>query len=47
MVREGLRLILSSQKEFQVVGQASDGKEALEHALRLDPDILLLDLDMP
>lgn len=47
VVREGLRLILSSEKQFQVVGQASDGKEALELSSRLDPDILLLDLDMP
>jgi len=47
IVREGLRLILSSDKSFQVVGQASNGEEALDVALQLKPDILLLDVDMP
>ena len=47
IVREGLRLILSSDADLQVVGQAADGQEALEVARRLNPDILLLDVDMP
>jgi len=47
IVREGLRLILSTDQKFQVIGQASDGHEALDAALQLKPDILLLDVDMP
>lgn len=47
IVREGLRLILSSDTDLQVVGQAADGHEALEAVRKLKPDILLLDVDMP
>jgi two-component system, NarL family, nitrate/nitrite response regulator NarL len=47
IVREGIRLILSSDKTFQVVGQAGDGQEALDMCARLKPHILLLDVDMP
>jgi DNA-binding NarL/FixJ family response regulator len=47
IVREGIRLILSTDKKFQVVGQAADGEEALDLCARLKPDILLLDVDMP
>jgi DNA-binding NarL/FixJ family response regulator len=52
MVREGLALLLSSDTaddttEFEIVGQASDGEEALELARRLQPDVILMDLIMP
>jgi DNA-binding NarL/FixJ family response regulator len=47
IVREGLRLILSVDSEMEVVGQAADGQEALQTVRRLNPDILLLDVDMP
>ena len=47
IVREGIRLILSTDKKFEVVGQAADGQEALDVCARLKPDILLLDVDMP
>jgi two-component system, NarL family, nitrate/nitrite response regulator NarL len=47
IVREGLRLILSTDKEFEVIGQAANGEEAFDMALQLHPDILLLDVDMP
>jgi DNA-binding NarL/FixJ family response regulator len=47
IVREGLRLILSSDTSLQVVGQAADGQEALDVVRKLNPDILLLDVDMP
>src|SRR5689334_17407841 len=47
IVREGIRLILSSDKTFQVIGQAGDGQEALDMCARLKPNILLLDVDMP
>jgi two-component system nitrate/nitrite response regulator NarL len=45
--RMGLRKLLESQEDFQVVGEASDGEEALKLACHLKPEILLLDLSMP
>jgi DNA-binding NarL/FixJ family response regulator len=47
IVREGLRLILSTDRQFNVVALASNGEEALDAVLRLKPDVLLLDVDMP
>lgn len=47
VVREGLRLVLESEEGFEVVGEASDGAEALRQAAKLEPDVLLLDLRMP
>jgi two-component system response regulator NreC len=47
VLREGLRQLLSLQKDFEVVGEAKDGIEALEQARKLKPDILLLDIAMP
>jgi DNA-binding NarL/FixJ family response regulator len=47
IVREGLRLILSVDPTMQVVGQAADGQEALDTVHKVNPDILLLDVDMP
>jgi DNA-binding NarL/FixJ family response regulator len=42
-----LRKLLSLEDDFEVVGEASDGREVLERLQELDPDILLLDLKMP
>ncbi len=50
IVREGLRAVLETQPDFEVVGtpeQAASGDEALRLAMELQPDILLLDLEMP
>ncbi len=47
IVRQGLKLILSSQADFQVVGEASNGREVVELAEKLHPDIVLLDVAMP
>lgn len=47
IVRDGLRQILSDQKDFAVIGEAEDGKEALEKAKALRPDVMLLDIAMP
>ncbi len=45
--RDGLRKLLSLEEDFQVIGEAEDGKEAVEMVQKLNPDILLLDLKMP
>jgi DNA-binding NarL/FixJ family response regulator len=47
IVREGLVAILSSQPDFQVIGQAGSGAEVVEKVARERPDVLLLDLEMP
>jgi NarL family two-component system response regulator LiaR len=47
VVREGLAAILSLQSDFEVVGQAKDGIEAVEMLLSAKPDVILLDLVMP
>jgi DNA-binding NarL/FixJ family response regulator len=47
VVREGLRTFLQLQDGVEVVGEASDGEEALREAERLDPDVVLMDLVMP
>lgn len=47
IVRTGLSLVLGYQEDFTVVGQASDGVEAVQLARTLHPDIVILDLMMP
>jgi DNA-binding NarL/FixJ family response regulator len=47
VVRQGLRMFLSLDPELEVVGEATNGKEALEAAGRLSPDVVLMDLLMP
>lgn len=47
VLRSGLRLLLTSQNEFEVVGEASSGTETLTLAEQLQPDLILLDLSMP
>lgn len=47
MVREGLRAFLETQDDFEVVGVASDGAEAVEMAVNLTPAVVLMDLVMP
>ncbi|CAL9417005.1 response regulator [Streptomyces sp. enrichment culture] len=47
VVRDGLRGMLASVAGFRVLGEASDGVEALERAAALDPDVILMDLRMP
>jgi len=45
--RDGLRRLLATQPDFQVIGEASDGKEAISLTQSMKPDVLLLDLAMP
>ena len=47
IVLEGLRSVLSHQPTLQVVGEASDGMEAIEKTVSLDPDIVLMELKLP
>lgn len=46
-VRRGIRRLLAYQKDIQIVGEAGDGREALELVDRLEPDVLILDVEMP
>ena len=47
VVRAGLRTILDSQQGWEVVAEASDGKEAIDQALATRPDIAVLDFGLP
>lgn len=47
VVREGLRSILSSFQEITIVGQAGSGREAIEVARELKPDVVVMDISMP
>lgn len=47
VVREGLRMFLGADRDFEVVGEAVDGMDAVERAKALKPDVVLMDLLMP
>jgi DNA-binding NarL/FixJ family response regulator len=47
LVRAGLRRLLEDEKDFKVIGEASDGKEAIELDRKLNPDVILMDVAMP
>lgn len=45
--REGLRNVLIAERDIQVVGEASDGEEAVEKAGEIHPDVMLMDVNLP
>ena len=47
LVRAGFRLILQTEPDLEVVAEAGNGAEALDLAGRLDPDLVLMDVQMP
>ena len=47
ILRAGLKAVIAGDSELTVVGEASNGKEALEMATRLRPDVVLMDMRMP
>jgi DNA-binding NarL/FixJ family response regulator len=47
VVRAGLRMILESEEDNEVAGEAADGQQALDRVRTLDPDVVLMDIRMP
>jgi len=47
ILREGVRMLLHSAPDIEVVGEASDGEEAVQKALDLRPDLVVMDISMP
>lgn len=47
IVRDGIRLLLQAEPDMEVVGEACDGRSALEQTLLLHPDVVLMDLGLP
>lgn len=47
ILRAGLRMMLDAQPDIEVIGEASDGRQALAEAQRLQPDVVLMDITMP
>ncbi|MGE5350814.1 MAG: response regulator [Acidobacteriota bacterium] len=47
ILRDGLRAVIESEKSYQVIGQASNGPEAVEGVKRLSPDLAIIDINMP
>lgn len=47
IVRDGIRAVLALSDDIEVIGEAADGREAVEQCARLDPDVVLMDIAMP
>ena len=47
MFRDGLRVLINAEPGMEVVGEAVDGREAIEVARRLTPDVVVMDISMP
>jgi DNA-binding NarL/FixJ family response regulator len=46
-VREGLKMIIERQPDLEIIGEAADGREALDRAISLKPDVVVMDISMP
>ncbi|HEX3100909.1 MAG TPA: response regulator transcription factor, partial [Pyrinomonadaceae bacterium] len=46
-VREGIKLLVGAQPDMEIIGEANNGDVAIAEALRLKPDIVLMDISMP
>jgi DNA-binding NarL/FixJ family response regulator len=47
VVRQGVRTILRARPQWEVIGEAVNGKDAIEKAKTLDPDVIIMDITMP
>lgn len=47
LIRTGLRMILNGELDMEVIGEAANGQDAIDRAVELDPDIVLMDIRMP
>lgn len=47
LIRQGLRVVIDMQPDLELVGEASNGEQAVQQALTLHPDIVIMDLQMP
>ena len=47
VVRKGLRFLLESEPDFEVAGEAADGRQAVDLAAELEPDVVVMDIAMP
>lgn len=47
LFRDGLASLLSYRGDFEIIGEAADGREAIRQAVLLHPDVVLMDIDMP
>jgi len=47
ILRQGLRSLLSAQEDFEIIGEADDGRTAVEMAERLSPHVIVMDIGMP
>ena len=46
-VREGLKMIIDREPDMEIVGEAADGHEAIDRALHLEPNVIVMDISMP
>ena len=47
LIRQGLRVMIEAQPDMELIGEASNGEQAVKQALALHPDIVIMDLQMP
>jgi two-component system NarL family response regulator len=47
ILREGLKVVLSRESDFRIIGEAADGSEAVKKAMKLHPDVIVMDIRMP